>query len=441
MAAASSTPPPLSPIPPQGLLELRDELTQTQLALRREQSDCKQLRSQKATLERQLAELQQWQGNNNAFENDVAAAIQLAQRADDSRTDEIARLQDEIEELRKLYEGESDESGIKGENPAQERKRLQEQAARGELQLRAATLELDRAKKDLFAERVRAVAMPLERAGVPPASSCIKPVCSLPFRATTPPHTPHRFFLPWQVKSKRGARDLEAMRVQLRSAREEMGRLYDDLARARHEISRLTVLVTGMAALPNAPPAPSVSMATAHAQSQQHNPFDRLQEFLCATAATTHPPGSGGKDPSAQQPLAPHAAKGTGSTAHLFTGSTVHSAPEHATRDRVAAAAGGGLSGNQLLAPAASSPTGSLSRNGSLQHQRRTGSTLPVNASGAIAAATRQGRVHDAGEKGGDGIMGEHAGTRPRLARTTADAPHATTGHVHRMISLQAPPG
>ena len=132
---------PLSPIPSMELLALRDELAQTQQSLRREQSENKLIRSNVQTLERQLAELQQWQGNEQSFESDVAAAIQFAQRADYSRDAEITKLREEISQMKTSYEG-------------SDAKRLQETVVKLEGSHRACQVELERHKKDLLAERV-----------------------------------------------------------------------------------------------------------------------------------------------------------------------------------------------------------------------------------------------------------------------------------------------
>ena len=239
-AAPSSAPAVAASVPSVIEHVLREQLGEHQLLLRREQTEAKLLRSQLKTLERQLAELHAWQGNQNAFECDVAAAIQLAQRADDSRDGEIARLRHEIDELKVTYEVET-----RAEAPKDERKRLQQEVAKLELHLRSCQLELDRSKKDLFAER---------------------------------------------VKVKRSSRDVETMRAQLRSAREEMGRLYDDLARARHEISRLTVVVAGVAGVAVQAPSPApppLAPAPSH-------PLDRLQDFLSSCSEASYANGGGG---------------------------------------------------------------------------------------------------------------------------------------------------
>ena len=151
---------------------------------------CKQLRSQVEMLSVQLEELRAWQGSPSAFESDVAAAIQLAKAADRSRDDELRRLRVQVEAIEAK---EARQQGPGG--PKAELKKLQLAHRQLGDELRGVQQDLDRTRKDLFNERVSA---------------------------------------------KRAARDLEISNAQLRSSRDEVNKLVDDLALARHESSRVT---------------------------------------------------------------------------------------------------------------------------------------------------------------------------------------------------------
>lgn len=182
------------------LAKLTKQAEQAQMMLRKEQSEKQGLQTKVRALEDQINELRNWQQSPTDFENDVATAIQHAKEADRSQVEELERLRREVEELR----GESSELAIsvstaeaRLEGPKAERARLQAENTKLEEQLKKTAAELDRFKKDLFAERVH---------------------------------------------SKRSLRELEGTRAQLKSAREEMGKLYEDLARARHELARINAL-------------------------------------------------------------------------------------------------------------------------------------------------------------------------------------------------------
>ena len=322
-------------------LELREALGASQTRLRHEQADSKLLRSKMKTLERQLAELQSWQGNSQTFECDVAAAIQLASRASDNRDDEMTRLRDENTELRNALDANGGPSAGKPCSRDDARK-LMEQVSQLETQLRACQQESERSKKELFDER---------------------------------------------VKTKRSTRDLDAMRMQLRSAREEMGRLYDDLARARHEISRLTVLVTGIAQLPPAQAAQAaqaaVSAAAMHAAAAASqaaaapppHALERLHDFLNAEAPMAAPAGErqkAAKAPTGGAIVANATSRPDAVSNHGSHGSLIYSVGREA--------------------PAAAPASSSFTRHGSSHLPGATRRTLPVGASGAIAAATRGAR-------------------------------------------------
>jgi uncharacterized protein (DUF3084 family) len=154
----------------------------------------------------------------SAIDPTIAAAIKIAQQADDKRENELLTLRAQVEDLRSAWseplseaEGGGASAGDGGgsggassssccdasdaSEPRAERRRLVSEISRLEGQLRSARVEHEQTKKELFAER---------------------------------------------VKTKRSGRELEDTKGQLKMAREEMSRLYDDMARARHEIARLS---------------------------------------------------------------------------------------------------------------------------------------------------------------------------------------------------------
>jgi hypothetical protein len=138
------------------------------LLLQQEQETSQALRLELKSLKSRVTELNSWAANPDVFMSDVAAAIQLARDAHDN---EVRALRGEVKVLRTSHEATST-SESEGE-----RKRLQAEVTRLEALLKMSQSDLDKSKKELFAERVRA---------------------------------------------KRSARDHEQSRAQLRSAREEM---------------------------------------------------------------------------------------------------------------------------------------------------------------------------------------------------------------------------
>ena len=138
--------------------------------------------------------------------SDVAAAIQIARSADNSQVDELQTLRGEMHTLRHAYVTEAGLSAAAGNESEREKKALTQESKRFEVQLKGTQQELEKVKKELFSERVRA---------------------------------------------KRAERDLDGAQQQLRSSRTEMAKLYDDLARARHEVARLTAAHANSMQLPS----------------------------------------------------------------------------------------------------------------------------------------------------------------------------------------------
>ena len=211
------------------------------LLLSQEMQLTKVLRAEVKSLKQQLDELKNWQGDPDGFMSDVAAAIQIARSADNSQVDELQTLRGEMHTLRHAYVTEAGISAAAGNESEREKKALTQESKRFEVQLKGTQQELEKVKKELFSERVRA---------------------------------------------KRAERDLDGAQQQLRSSRTEMAKLYDDLARARHEVARLTAAhansmqlhshkqqhYQAAASAPPPPPPPSVppGSAAAYAASTAH---------------------------------------------------------------------------------------------------------------------------------------------------------------------------
>ena len=144
------------------LLAMQREQAESKHQLQREKAETKSLRSQIESLNDQISELRAWQGSPASFEGAVAAAIQIAKQADTSQATEIVRLREEINDLRGVSNDAAASSAsalaaaeARVEGPKAARDRLTAENKSLELALRGSQAELERTKKDLFAERVR----------------------------------------------------------------------------------------------------------------------------------------------------------------------------------------------------------------------------------------------------------------------------------------------
>ena len=239
--------------------KLTRQSEQARLQLQKEQTEVAGLRAKVMALEAQVHELRAWQGSPGSFESDVAAAIQHAKAADTRRDEELLQLRRQMETLR----GDSSYAAV---NPKivvkSEKLRYVAEITKLGTQLKSATGELERCRKDLFSERVR---------------------------------------------SKRAVREHDDARAQLKSARDEMGRVYDELARMRQETARLTAMVSrsgpGRGSGPDGAGTGTGGAATAGAAQEFGSTQHRFHHGVLA-ALTANETGMGSAAVAAAAPAA-----------------------------------------------------------------------------------------------------------------------------------------